>query len=87
MNDINMTITPEEEIKILDALYDRLTQSEFELFEEFIYALEDEFEEFNPSIGYLKQIDFQDESVSMLDEILKVYKDIFLIENKKQYYF
>ena len=39
----------------IDALYDRLTQSEFELFEEFIYALEDEFEEFNPSIGYLRR--------------------------------
>ena len=27
-------------------------------------------------IGYLKQIDFEDESISMIDEILKVYKPV-----------
>ena len=40
------------------------------------------YKEGNPSIGYLKQIDFEDESASMLDEILKVYKEIVLVENK-----
>lgn len=42
------------------------------------------YKEGNPSIGYLKQIDFEDESVSMLDEILKVYKEITLVENKME---
>ena len=34
------------------------------------------------SIGYLKQIDFEDESKTMLDEILKVYKNITDLEEK-----
>ena len=36
----------------------------------------------SPAIGYLKQIDFEDDSESMLEEILKVYKDITDLENK-----
>lgn len=40
------------------------------------------YKEGNPQIGYLKQIDFEDESISMLDEILKVYEDIKNLENK-----
>lgn len=35
-----------------------------------------------PVIGYLKQIDFEDDSISMIDEILKVYKPIIDLENK-----
>ena len=42
------------------------------------------YKEGNPTIGYLKQIDFEDESLSMLDEILKVYKEIILVENKME---
>ena len=33
-------------------------------------------------IGYLKQIDFEDDSISMLDEILKVYKEQLEVEAK-----
>ena len=33
-------------------------------------------------IGYLKQIDFEDDSTTMLDEILKVYKTIIQLEQK-----
>ena len=40
------------------------------------------YKEGNPSIGYLKQIDFEDDSITMLDEILKVYKEIISVENK-----
>jgi len=40
------------------------------------------YKEGNPSIGYLKQVDFQDDSITMLDEILKVYKEIISVENK-----
>ncbi len=36
----------------------------------------------NPSIGYLKQIDFEDETRTLLDEILEVYKPIIELENK-----
>ena len=36
------------------------------------------------TIGYLKQIDFEDESITMLDEILKIYKEIISIENKME---
>ena len=36
----------------------------------------------NPSIGYLKQIDFEDPSKTMLEEILKVYKPIIELEEK-----
>lgn len=35
-----------------------------------------------PVIGYLKQMEFEDDSISMIDEILKVYKPIIDIENK-----
>ena len=38
--------------------------------------------ETSTSIGYLKQIDFEDKSKTMLDEILKVYKNITDIEEK-----
>lgn len=35
-----------------------------------------------PVIGYLKQMEFEDDSISMIDEILKVYKPIIDLENK-----
>ncbi len=38
----------------------------------------------NPVIGFLKQIDFQDESISMLDEILKVFEPLLDTERKMQ---
>ena len=38
----------------------------------------------NPVIGYLKQIAFDDENVSMLDEILKVFKPLLDIEERIQ---
>lgn len=40
------------------------------------------YNEGNPSIGYLKQIDFEDDNITMLDEILKVYKEIIDLEKK-----
>ncbi len=40
------------------------------------------YKEGNPSIGYLKQIDFEDDNITMLDEILKVYKEIIDLEKK-----
>ena len=40
------------------------------------------YAEGKPTIGCLKQIDFEDDSITMLDEILKVYKDIITVENK-----
>jgi len=40
------------------------------------------YKEGNPVIGYLKQIDFEDDNITMLDEILKVYKDIIDLEKK-----
>jgi len=40
------------------------------------------YKEGNPSIGYLKQIDFEDNKITMLDEILKVYKEIIDLEGK-----
>ena len=40
------------------------------------------YKEGNPVIGYLKQIDFEDDNITMLDEILKVYKEIIDLENK-----
>ena len=40
------------------------------------------YKEGKPTIGYLKQIDFEDDSITMLDEILKVYKEIISVENK-----
>ena len=36
----------------------------------------------NPVIGYLKQIDFEDETKTMMEEILKVYKNIVELEMK-----
>ena len=36
----------------------------------------------NPTIGYLKQIDFEDETRTLLDEILEVYKPLIELENK-----
>mgnify|MGYP000939842531 CR=1 FL=1 len=38
----------------------------------------------SPVIGYLKQIEFEDDTISMIDEILKVYKPILDLENKIQ---
>lgn len=40
------------------------------------------YKEGSPVIGYLKQIDFEDDSITMLDEILKVYKEQLEIEAK-----
>lgn len=40
------------------------------------------YKEGKPVIGYLKQIDFEDESVTLLEEILKVYKPLTLLEEK-----
>lgn len=40
------------------------------------------YKEGNPVIGYLKQIEFEDENIQMLDEILKVYKPIIELEEK-----
>lgn len=40
------------------------------------------YKEGNPQMGYLKQIDFEDDSLTMLEEILKVYKTITDLENK-----
>ncbi len=42
------------------------------------------YKEGNPKIGYLKQIDFEDDSITMLDEILKVYKEQLEIEAKME---
>lgn len=42
------------------------------------------YKEGNPKIGYLRQIDFEDDSITMLEEILKVYKNITEIENKME---
>ena len=36
----------------------------------------------NPNIGYLEQITFPDQSIKMIDEILKVYEPIFALEKK-----
>lgn len=38
----------------------------------------------NPVVGYLKQISFEDDSVSLIDEVLKVFKPIFDTEQKMQ---
>ncbi|MBO5349195.1 MAG: ABC-F family ATP-binding cassette domain-containing protein [Clostridia bacterium] len=40
------------------------------------------YKEGNPVIGYLKQMEFEDDSITMLDEILKVYKPITDLEKK-----
>ena len=40
------------------------------------------YKEGNPKIGFLKQIDFEDDQITMLDEILKVYKEQIEIEQK-----
>lgn len=40
------------------------------------------YREGNPQIGYLKQIDFEDDSITMLEEILKVYKNITDLEKR-----
>ena len=47
------------------------SEEKFSIFKEGIY-----------NIGYLRQIDFDDESITMKEEILKVYSDIINIENK-----
>ena len=36
----------------------------------------------SPAIGFLKQMDFQDSSKTLLEEILKVYAPILNLENK-----
>lgn len=40
------------------------------------------YKEGNPVIGYLKQMEFEDDSISMLDEILKFYKPITDLEKR-----
>ena len=40
------------------------------------------YKEGKPTIGYLKQVEFEDETVTLLDEILKVYKHLIDLENK-----
>lgn len=40
------------------------------------------YKEGNPIIGYLKQMEFEDDNITMLDEILKVYKEIIDLEKK-----
>ena len=36
----------------------------------------------NPNIGYLKQINFENSNLTMLEEILKVYENIIKLEEK-----
>lgn len=43
------------------------------------------YREGNPVIGYLKQMEFEDDQITMIDEILKVYKPIIDLENKINY--
>ena len=43
------------------------------------------YKEGNPVIGYLKQMEFEDDQITMIDEILKVYKPIIDLENKINY--
>lgn len=40
------------------------------------------YKEENPVIGYLKQMEFENDQITMIDEILKVYKPIIDLENK-----
>lgn len=40
------------------------------------------YKEGSPVIGYLKQMEFEDDNITMLDEILKVYKEIIDLEKK-----
>ena len=40
------------------------------------------YKEGNPVIGYLKQMEFEDDQITMIDEILKVYKPIINLEQK-----
>ena len=40
------------------------------------------YKEGNPNIGYLKQIEFEDDSCTLLEEILKIYKPIIELEEK-----
>ena len=40
------------------------------------------YKEGSPVIGYLKQIEFDDDNITMLDEIIKVYKPIIDLEEK-----
>ena len=40
------------------------------------------YKEGNPVIGYLKQMEFEDDQITMIDEILKVYKPITNLEQK-----
>ena len=47
------------------------SEEKFSIYKEGIY-----------NIGYLKQIDFEDESITMLDEILKVYSELVNVEKK-----
>ena len=40
------------------------------------------YQQGNPSIGYLKQINFENSNLTMLEEILKVYENIIKLEEK-----
>ena len=54
-----------------EMLSEGIGEEKFSIFKEGIY-----------NIGYLKQIDFEDESITMLEEILKVYSELIETENK-----
>lgn len=54
-----------------DMLSEGISENKFSIYKEGIY-----------NIGYLKQTDFEDENITMLEEVLKVYSDIINIENK-----
>ena len=54
-----------------DMLEEGIAENKFSIYKEGIY-----------NIGYLKQTDFEDENITMLEEVLKVYSDIINIENK-----
>lgn len=54
-----------------EMLEEGISENKFSIYKEGIY-----------NIGYLKQTDFEDENITMLEEVLKVYSDIINIENK-----
>lgn len=88
LEEINFQIKDKEKIAIvgrngagkstlLKAIVDRDTLEEGIGEEKF--AL---YQEGNPQIGYLKQIEFEDDTQTLLQEILKVYEPIVMIEEK-----
>ncbi|MCQ2789604.1 MAG: ABC-F type ribosomal protection protein [bacterium] len=88
LSQINIEIKNKEKIAIigrngagkttlLKALIDNDLLSEGSGEEKFAVIKEDK-----PILGYLKQVEFEDESISMIDEILKIYKPIIDLEAK-----